>query len=59
VVDGETGVLFEPGDHVGLARAITELLSDPDERERMGQAGVLHAQSFTWDTCVRNVLNQL
>lgn len=59
VVDGETGVLFEPGDHVGLARAITELLNDPDKRERMGQAGVLHAQSFTWDTCVRNVLNQL
>lgn len=59
VVDGETGVLFVPGDHVGLARAITELLNDPDKRERMGRAGVLHAQNFTWHTCVRNVLNQL
>lgn len=59
VVDGKTGVLFEPGDHIGLARAITELLTDPDQRQRMGRAGVLHAQNFTWDTCVRNVMNQL
>lgn len=59
VIDGETGALCEPGDHVGLAHTITELLKDPAQRERMGHAGVAHAQNFTWDTCVRNVLNQL
>lgn len=59
VIDGETGALCEPGDHVGLAHTITELLKDPAQRERMGHAGVEHAQNFTWDTCVRNVLNQL
>lgn len=59
VIDGETGVLCEPGDHVGLAHTISELLKHPAQRERMGHAGVAHAQNFTWDTCVRNVLNQL
>lgn len=59
VIDGETGALCDPGEHVGLAHTITELLKDPAKRERMGHAGVAHAQNFTWDTCVRNVLNQL
>lgn len=59
VVDGETGVLFEPGDHEGLARTISTLLADPDARHRMGQAGIAHAKNFTWTACVRNVLDQL
>ena len=39
VVDGETGLLFEPGDADDLARALGELVGDPDRRARMGEAG--------------------
>jgi len=39
VVDGITGVLVEPKDVEGLAKAIRCLLDDPTKRGRMGQAG--------------------
>lgn len=39
VVDGETGILFEPGDVDAHARALLGLGSDFDLRKRMGTAG--------------------
>jgi glycosyltransferase involved in cell wall biosynthesis len=39
VVDGETGVLAEPGDPADLARAILRLLGDPEEARRMAERG--------------------
>jgi glycosyltransferase involved in cell wall biosynthesis len=47
---GEGIVLVAPGDLTGIARAIDELLSDPDRRERLGQAGrKTVADHFTWE----------
>jgi len=37
--DGVTGTLVEPGDIPGLARAIDEVVSDPEGARRMGRAG--------------------
>lgn len=39
VVDGETGLLFEPGDAAGLARAVVALLARPDLARAWGEAG--------------------
>jgi glycosyltransferase involved in cell wall biosynthesis len=39
VVDGETGLLFEPRDVGALARAIEFLAADPATRQRFGRAG--------------------
>jgi glycosyltransferase involved in cell wall biosynthesis len=39
VVDGETGLLVEPGDPIALADAIERLAGDPDLRSRLGRAG--------------------
>ncbi|UGS35002.1 glycosyltransferase family 4 protein [Capillimicrobium parvum] len=39
VVDGETGLLVEPGDPGRLAAAIEQLLGDPRRRAAMGDAG--------------------
>ena len=39
VLDGETGILVEPGDARALAGAIVKLLKDPELRERYGAAG--------------------
>jgi glycosyltransferase involved in cell wall biosynthesis len=39
VVDGETGILVQPGDVDALARALRELLDDPERARAMGEAG--------------------
>ena len=39
VVEGETGLLVEPGDPEELAAALARLLDDPALRERLGSAG--------------------
>jgi phosphatidylinositol alpha-1,6-mannosyltransferase len=48
VVDGTTGVLVDPTDHVQVAGAISDLLIDRDSAERMGAAGRQHARAFAW-----------
>ncbi len=39
VANGETGLLFEPGNSESLAAAMKQLLADADLRKRMGEAG--------------------
>ena len=39
IVNGETGLLVERGSVPGLAEALITLLTDPDLRHRMGEAG--------------------
>jgi glycosyltransferase involved in cell wall biosynthesis len=49
VIDGETGWLVEPDDEEGLARALCEVVSDADERERRGKAAIADARErFSW-----------
>jgi glycosyltransferase involved in cell wall biosynthesis len=40
VVDGATGLLVEPRDHEGMARALIALLTDDAARKRMGAEGL-------------------
>ncbi len=50
VVDGQTGFLVEPGNKEQLATAITRLLQDPEERNRIGTAGRTRLeQEFLFD----------
>ncbi|MGH9672585.1 MAG: glycosyltransferase, partial [Bryobacteraceae bacterium] len=39
VVDGETGLLFPPGDAQSLSRALRTVLANKDVAESMGRAG--------------------
>lgn len=48
VVDGETGLLVDPTDHLQVADAIGRLLSDREAAARMGAAGSKRARSFAW-----------
>ncbi|MGH3656509.1 MAG: glycogen synthase, partial [Micromonosporaceae bacterium] len=50
VVDGETGLLVPPEEPGELARAINELVADPERAARMGEAGRTRAvDEFGWD----------
>ncbi len=46
VADGETGVLVPPRDHRSMADAIVRLLERPDERKRMGDAGLARVDAL-------------
>ncbi len=46
VVDGENGLLVEPGDATGLAAALQRLVDDPALRRRLGDAGRERSAAF-------------
>jgi glycosyltransferase involved in cell wall biosynthesis len=51
VVDGETGILAEPGDAAGLTEAMLRLARDPMLRLTMGKAGRIRAvEEFSEET---------
>jgi glycosyltransferase involved in cell wall biosynthesis len=53
VIDGTTGLLFDPGDVDDLAEKIERLLNDASLRERMGVAGRRRFEEFfTWDAII-------
>lgn len=50
VIEGETGLLAEPGDASDLAEKLAWLLDDPALRQRLGDAGRRRFDAeFTWD----------
>lgn len=51
VVDGESGLVVDPGDVGAVRDAIADLLADDTARRRMGQAALVRARSeFSYDT---------
>jgi glycosyltransferase involved in cell wall biosynthesis len=42
--DGVTGYLVDPGDVEGLTRRVRQLMDNPEERIRMGEAGRLRVE---------------
>jgi glycosyltransferase involved in cell wall biosynthesis len=57
IVDGQSGLLVEPGDDDRLALAITRLVTDPLEAERLGRGGHERVASrFTYQAMVHGVL---
>jgi glycosyltransferase involved in cell wall biosynthesis len=56
IIDGETGLLFEPENHIDLAKRINILLNDKSLCQKMGQAGRELANSkFNWTKIAREV----
>jgi phosphatidylinositol alpha-1,6-mannosyltransferase len=55
VVDGKTGLLVDPTDHVAVAGAVSELLLDPVRAEELGRAGADRAREFAWPAIAERV----
>jgi phosphatidyl-myo-inositol dimannoside synthase len=56
VVNGETGILVDPADHVALADALVDLLQNPERARRLGAAGAERARrDFNWPTIAARV----
>jgi glycosyltransferase involved in cell wall biosynthesis len=46
ITDGQEGYLIDPGDHEGLARAISRLAQEPYKRKEMGKRGFEKVQNL-------------
>jgi phosphatidylinositol alpha-1,6-mannosyltransferase len=55
VVDGKTGLLVDPEDHVSVGNALVELLQNTRRRRRMGAAGAERAADFSWPLTAERV----
>lgn len=52
IEDGETGLLVNPGDSRGLARAIEKVVGDTSWRAAAGSKAADRARSFGWDAVI-------
>jgi glycosyltransferase involved in cell wall biosynthesis len=58
VVNGETGIVVEPGNVPALRAALQRLLADRELRRRMGEGGRQRAaELFSWPTVTRKTLD--
>ncbi|WP_425567441.1 D-inositol-3-phosphate glycosyltransferase [Salinactinospora qingdaonensis] len=57
VRDGVSGVLIDGHDPRDYARVLYRVITDPERRARMGEAGVRHAASLSWSTTVDGLLD--
>lgn len=55
VIDGKTGLLVDPEDHISLAAGLAMLLKNEDRRAAMGLAGREFAASFSWASAAQQV----
>ncbi len=57
IEDGVTGILVRPGDHYGLAEALTRLLKNSSLRQEMGMEGRKRVQRlFNWELVAERTL---
>jgi glycosyltransferase involved in cell wall biosynthesis len=59
VIDGETGVLVDPGDAVALGAAIADLVAGSARRERLGKNALANAARFTWESTAVGIMRAL
>jgi glycosyltransferase involved in cell wall biosynthesis len=57
IKNGENGLLIEPNDSDGLAKAILELGRDKTKMSNMGMKARATVESFTWEANARKVLD--
>jgi phosphatidylinositol alpha-1,6-mannosyltransferase len=55
VLDGRTGLLVDPTDHLAVAAGLIELLRDAPRRREMGAVGARRAAEFAWPRTAERV----
>jgi len=55
--DGKTGILVSQDSTEELSSAIIDLLQNPEKAWRMGAAGRIKAQSYTWNDIARQLIS--
>lgn len=56
IQDGITGFVVPGGDHLALSDRLTQLLSQPDLRRRLGEQAAAYAQEYSWENITSRIL---
>lgn len=56
IIDGKTGLLFNPDDPADLAYKIELLLSNEELRRDLGKSAREHSMKYSWDKTTENLL---
>jgi len=59
VEDGVNGLLVRPADPSELSRAVSRLLDDDEQRDRLARHGLRRARTLTWDRCADRIFEQM
>ena len=57
IQDGVTGFVVPGGDPVALSERLTELISQPDLRKRLGEQAAAYAREYAWEIITDRVLD--
>ncbi|MGC8827810.1 MAG: glycosyltransferase family 4 protein, partial [Anaerolineae bacterium] len=55
-VAGGAALFFDPEDEEDMAGAVVELLTNPERRQALAEAGLARAAEFTWPAAARGAL---
>ncbi len=57
IQDGETGFVVPGGDHLALSERLTQLIKEPDLRQRLGEQAAAYAQDYSWENISAKILD--
>jgi D-inositol-3-phosphate glycosyltransferase len=57
IQDGVTGFVVPGGDHLALSERLTQLLSQPELRRRLGEQAAAYAQDYSWEKITGRILD--
>jgi glycosyltransferase involved in cell wall biosynthesis len=58
-IAGSAGLLVNPRDPDEIARAVLQVLTDPQLAARLAAAGLERSRTFSWEACARRTLEIL
>jgi D-inositol-3-phosphate glycosyltransferase len=57
IQDGETGYVVPGGDPIALSDRLTQLISQPELRRRLGEQAAAYARDYAWENITARLLN--
>lgn len=57
IQDGVTGFVVPGGDHLALTERLTQLLSQPELRQRLGEQAAAYARDYAWEKITSRILD--
>ena len=55
IQDGVTGFVVPGGDHLALSERLTQMLSQPDLRARLGEQAAAYARAYSWENITSRI----